>query len=159
MGITFNTMATYKIHHLLSDDNRFTTCNNDLEFIQFVNRIQTENEDEHTYDVEQCITYINKFCDNLRIVPWEYNGEKEFEFFVDVKHTVWTRTYFSITSMSYEEALKVAKRMYDEGEIPDGEYDEILYDTLDPMTLDQNSGFSTIEVHSDNFGIILGNGE
>lgn len=152
-------MATYKIQHLLSEENRFTTCNNDLEFIQFVNRVQTENEDEHTYDVEQCITYINRFTDNLKIVPIDFNGDLEFEFFVDVKHTVWTRSYFTITSTSYEDAVAVAKRMYDKGEIPDGDYDEIMYDTLDPMTLEQNTGFSTIEIHSADYGIILGNGE
>lgn len=34
---------------------------------------------------------------------------KEFEFYQDIKVTVWERQHFSVEAESYEQALKIAK--------------------------------------------------
>lgn len=150
-----------RIKHLLSDDGRITTCNNDLEFIQFVNRIQNENEDEHTYDVDSCVNYINEFCDNLEIVVEvidNNNGLMEFTYYLDVKHSIWTRTYFTVEASSGEEADEIAKRMYREDEIDLYGW-EPLIDTIEDMTLEENGGASTHELYTDDGTIIYQNGE
>lgn len=151
-------MATYRILHTLAEPQRITTCNNDLEFIQFVNRIQNENEDGHTYDVEECKNYILKYSDNLQLVDEDYViGEEDFEFYMDQKHTVWLRTWFSVQARSQEEANEKAREMYDNDEIEgDTEY---LYDTLEEMSLDDNGDMSTVEIYTEHVDLVLQNGE
>jgi hypothetical protein len=151
-------MAIYRILHTLAEPQRITTCNNDLEFIQFVNRIQNENEDEHTYDVESGIKYINTHCDNLKFVTDDFVlGEEDFEFYMDQKHTVWLRTWFSVQARSQEEANEKVRQMYDNDEI-DGDT-EYLYETLEEMSLEDNGDMSTVEIYTEHVDLVLQNGE
>jgi hypothetical protein len=151
-------MATYRILHKISDPERITTCNNDLEFIRFVNRVQTENGDDHTYDVEECKNYILKYSDNLQLVDEDYViGEEDFEFYMDQKHTVWLRTWFSVQARSQEEANEKVRQMYDNDEIEgDTEY---LYETLEEMSLEDNDDMSTVEIYTEHVDLVLQNGE
>jgi len=151
-------MASYRIFHNLSDDNRITICKNDMELIQFVNCIQTENEDEHTYDVGKCVDYINNFCDNLRFVSNDFDGSEEYQFYIDQKHTIWYRSYFRVNAMSYEEATEKVSQMFRDDVLPTDNWD-ILFDTVDEMTLEDNGGASTIEVYTLNNLLVLQNGE
>lgn len=151
-------MATYRILHKISDPERITTCNNDLEFIRFVNRVQTENGDDHTYDVEECKNYILKYSDNLQLVDEDFVlGEEEFLFYMDQKHTVWLRTWFSVDAKSQEEANEKVREMYDNDEIEgDTEY---LYETLEEMSLEENDDMSTVEIYTERVDLVLQNGE
>lgn len=151
-------MATYRILHKISDPERITTCNNDLEFIRFVNRVQTENGDDHTYDVEECKNYILKYSDNLQLVDEDFVlGEEEFLFYMDQKHTVWLRTWFSVQARSQEEANEKVREMYDNDEIEgDTEY---LYETLEEMSLEDNGDMSTVEIYTERVDLVLQNGE
>lgn len=151
-------MATYRILHKITDPERITTCNNDLEFIKFVNRVQTENDDEHTYDLEECKNYILRHSDHLQLVDEDYVlGEEDFEFYMDQKHTVWLRTWFSVQARSQEEANEKVRQMFDNDQIEgDTEY---LYETLEEMSLEDNGDMSTVEIYTEHVDLVLQNGE
>lgn len=78
-------------------------------------------------------------------------GKKEFEFYQDVKVTVWQRQHFRIEAESIEEAREQAKRytQFDVSYEDDIDVDEIewLHDTEELMTPEDNNGESTIEVY------------
>ena len=151
-------MGSYRIFHKLSDDNRITTCNNDIELIQFVNRIQTENEDPHTYDVAECVKYINTTCNNLEFVSEDFDGTKEFEFYMDQKHTIWYRGYFKVKSSTYDEAVKKVSQMFRENTLQ-ADWWDILDDTTEEMTVEENGGFATLELFTESGDLVLQNGE
>ena len=77
--------------------------------------------------------------------------KKEFEFYQDVKVTVWQRQHFRIEAESIEEAREQAKRytQFDVSFEDDIDVDEIewLYDTEELMIPEDNNGESTIEVY------------
>lgn len=134
-------MGTYRIKHLLTfPEERITTCNNDLELIQFVNRIQTENDDELTFDVDSAIDYINLTCDNL-----DFQNKEVFTFHFDQKHTIWLRSTFEVFARTKDDAKQMAIQMYYEDEI-NSSGSEYLTETLDSMTPEQNGDASTIEI-------------
>ncbi len=78
-------------------------------------------------------------------------GKKEFEFYQDVKVTVWQRQHFRIEAESIEEAREQAKRytQLDVSYEDDIDVDEIewLHDTEELMIPEDNNGESTIEVY------------
>lgn len=81
--------------------------------------------------------------------------KQEFNFYQDVKVTMWVRSYFSIEAYSKEEALNKVKEFYYE-DINDtdsshlvGDY-EWLHDTAVNMEVKDNDGFATIEVYDMN---------
>ena len=78
-------------------------------------------------------------------------GKKEFEFYQDVKVTVWQRQHFRIEAESIEEARKQAEKytQFDVSYEDDIDVDEIewLYDTEKLMIPEDNNGESTIEVY------------
>lgn len=149
-------MATYRIAHQLSDDNRITTCDNDYELIIFVNLIQEENEDKPTHNLQECIDYINEFCDELKFLDDE--KEQSFQFHFDEKHTVWLRYTFNVSANTQEEAQEKVLEMYRENDFPYME-GEIIQDTLYTMDLDENEGAATIELVNPDGDIFFKNGE
>ena len=80
--------------------------------------------------------------------------EKEFNFIMDEKHTVWYRTQFSVNANNREEAEKIAIEMYKSGEaeqLPNNiKETEILLDTLQPMTIKESQGETLLEMACNN---------
>lgn len=79
---------------------------------------------------------------------------KEFHFFVDEKVNVWLRDYVTIEANSLEEAVEKVK---------DGDYDdstgEVLYDTTEYLTPEENGGQATLEIYEeDAYAPIYSNG-
>lgn len=74
---------------------------------------------------------------------------EEFEFYQDVKVTVWCRQHFSVEAESKEEALKLVEKyktedVSDHEDIIDNEW---LFDTWEAMSVEENGGDSTIELY------------
>ena len=83
----------------------------------------------------------------------------EYNFKLDVKCTIWERSNICIEADSFEEATKIVQeKIIDNSYMMDAEYNEILYDTLDSMTVEQNGGYSTIEIMDEEGTIIFENG-
>ena len=76
---------------------------------------------------------------------------KTFNFYKDEKCTIWYRGKFEIEAETYEEAVSKVKEMeqdqmkYDEVDV---RWDEIE-STLEGLTPEDNQGFATIEIYSD----------
>lgn len=75
----------------------------------------------------------------------------KFDFYQDVKVTVWQRQHFSIEAETAEEARELAKQYTDKdiSTCDEVEADEIewLYDTEEHITPEENGGCATIEVY------------
>ena len=77
--------------------------------------------------------------------------KKTFNFYQDVKVTIWKRQHFSIEAETEEEARELAKQcadkdIYDCDDI-EIDNDEWLYDTEEQITPEENGGCATIEVY------------
>ena len=74
---------------------------------------------------------------------------KTFEFFLDQKVTTWMRTEFEVNASDLNEAVKIAKEMYDKGELEDIGWQEIM-DTKEVLQPSDNNGESTAELYNMN---------
>ena len=72
---------------------------------------------------------------------------KTFEFFLDQKVTTWMRTEFEVKANDLNEAAKIAKQMYDDGELEDIGWQEIM-DTKEVLQPSDNGGESTAELYN-----------
>ena len=74
---------------------------------------------------------------------------KTFEFFLDQKITTWMRTEFEVKANDLNEAVKIAKEMYDRGDVDDIAWQEIdgTKEILQPK---DNGGESTAEIYNMN---------
>ena len=74
---------------------------------------------------------------------------KTFEFFLDQKITTWMRTEFEVKANDLNEAVKIAKEMYDRGDVDDIAWQEIdgTKEILQPR---DNGGESTAEIYNMN---------
>ena len=72
---------------------------------------------------------------------------KTFEFFLDQKITTWMRTEFEVKANDLNEAVKIAKEMYDRGDLEDIDWQEIM-DTKEVLQPSDNGGESTAEVYN-----------
>ena len=74
---------------------------------------------------------------------------KTFEFFLDQKVTTWMRTEFEVKANDLNEAVKIAKQMYDRGDVDDIAWQEIdgTKEILQPR---DNGGESTAEIYNMN---------
>ena len=72
---------------------------------------------------------------------------KTFEFFLDQKVTTWMRTEFEVKANDLNEAVKIAKDMYDRGDLEDIDWQEIM-DTYEVLQPKDNGGESTAEVYN-----------
>ena len=74
---------------------------------------------------------------------------KTFEFFLDQKITTWMRTEFEVKANDLNEAAKIAKEMYDRGDLDDIGWQEIdgTKEILQPR---DNGGESTAEIYNMN---------
>ena len=74
---------------------------------------------------------------------------KTFEFFLDQKITTWMRTEFEVKANDLNEAVKIAKQMYDAGDLEGVSWEEIM-DTKEVLQPSDNGGESTAEIYNMN---------
>ena len=74
---------------------------------------------------------------------------KTFEFFLDQKVTTWMRTEFEVKANDLNEAAKIAKQMYDDGDLENVSWEEIM-DTKEVLQPSDNGGQSTAEIYNMN---------
>jgi len=74
---------------------------------------------------------------------------KTFEFFLDQKVTTWMRTDFEVKANDLNEAVRIAKQMYDDGKLEDIEWEGIM-DTYEVLQPEDNGGESTAEIYNMN---------
>lgn len=76
---------------------------------------------------------------------------KSFKIEFDSKHTIWYRTTAYIYSDTLEDAKRIAKEMYKKSEIDELEnaYTEPIYDTVEQMSVADNSEEPTEELFVD----------
>jgi hypothetical protein len=74
---------------------------------------------------------------------------KTFEFFLDQKVTTWMRTDFEVKANDLNEAVKIAKQMYDAGDLEHISWEEIM-DTQEILNPKDNGGESTAEIYNMN---------
>jgi hypothetical protein len=80
----------------------------------------------------------------------------KFNFYLDQKVTTWYRTNFEVEAESLQEAEKKAIQLFEKGEL-----DELTWVQIDGteelMSVDENGGFSTAEIYTDNGTMIFEN--
>jgi D-mannonate dehydratase len=74
---------------------------------------------------------------------------KTFEFFLDQKVTTWMRTDFEVKAKDLNEAVKIAKQMYEDGDLEQIRWEEIM-DTKEVLQPSDNGGESTAEIYNMN---------
>jgi D-mannonate dehydratase len=74
---------------------------------------------------------------------------KTFEFFLDQKVTTWMRTDFEVKANDLNEAVKIAKEMFNRGDLEDIGWQEIM-DTKEVLQPSDNGGESTAEIYNMN---------
>jgi len=74
---------------------------------------------------------------------------KTFEFFLDQKVTTWMRTEFEVKANDLNEAVKIAKQMYEDGDLEQISWEEIM-DTKEVLQPKDNGGESTAEIYNMN---------
>ena len=74
---------------------------------------------------------------------------KTFEFFLDQKVTTWMRTDFEVKANDLNEAVKIAKEMYERGDLDEISWEEIM-DTKEVLQPSDNGGQSTAEIYNMN---------
>ena len=70
----------------------------------------------------------------------------KYTFFKDELSTIWYRDCFTVEADTYKEAVQKAIEMIKNDEIDDIDYSEPIWETWNPTRLDDNDGFSTIEL-------------
>ena len=80
----------------------------------------------------------------------------KFNFYLDQKVTTWYRTNFEVEAESLQEAEKKAVQLFEKGEL-----DELTWVQIDGteelMSVDENGGFTTAEIYTDNGTMIFEN--
>lgn len=88
-----------------------------------------------------------------------------FQFYQDSKQTIWNRVKFTVKADSYDAAVEMLKPLISEDignvtedffEIDEG---ETLYDTAENLTIENNQGFSTLELYNSKGELISCNGQ
>ena len=77
----------------------------------------------------------------------------KFNFYQDMKVSIWERVKFTIEAETEEEAEEIAKEFKDKDVctiISDIDNAEMLYDTEEYFPLSENNGFPTIEIYNEN---------
>lgn len=75
----------------------------------------------------------------------------KFDYYLDTKQTVWRRTYFSVEAETFGEATDKMLRIIEDDDIYNDDHfveNEILYDTFEDMSVEENGGWATKELFS-----------
>lgn len=83
---------------------------------------------------------------------------KEFDFYLDQKHTIWYRNKFTIEADTLEEAkAKVIELCNtDTGNLPSDDWD-LLHETVEALSVGDNGGEATEELYTHDGNIIWQN--
>jgi hypothetical protein len=81
---------------------------------------------------------------------------KTFDFFIDTKVTAWYRTPFEIEAKTLEEAKRLAIKFVKDGKHHQESWD-MVDDTFEYISVKDNQGQSTEELHTDDFDTIWDN--
>jgi hypothetical protein len=83
---------------------------------------------------------------------------KEFDFYLDQKHTIWYRNKFTIEANTLEEAkakvIEVCNT--DTGNLPSDDWD-LLHETVEALSVGDNGGEATEELYTHDGNIIWQN--
>lgn len=71
---------------------------------------------------------------------------KTFEFFLDQKVTTWMRTEFEVKANDLNEAVKIAKEIYDRGDLEEIGWEQII-GTEEVLQPSDNGGETTAEIY------------
>lgn len=81
---------------------------------------------------------------------------EKFNFYLDQKVTTWMRTDFLIEAETLEEAVELAKKKYESGDLYDLPWEEIE-GVREIMEVGDNGGEPTEELYDENLNFILNN--
>jgi len=81
-----------------------------------------------------------------------------FDFYLDTKITTWMRTKFEVEAENPELAWLKAKDMVTSGDTDQISWEEVM-DTQEVMTTEENDGFSTQELYTNEGELIYSNGK
>lgn len=90
---------------------------------------------------------------------------KEFKFYQDQKVTVWERTYFNVKAEIYEEALQKIESLKNNSVLDNEKFGngnlhiELLSDTVQEMSVEDNQGWATIETYDEEGELLFANGK
>jgi len=81
---------------------------------------------------------------------------EEFDFYLDQKHTIWYRNKFTITAKNLKEAKAKVIQICnsDTDELPSEDWD-LLHETAEYLTPNENGGEATQELYENNSGDII----
>lgn len=71
---------------------------------------------------------------------------KTFEFFLDQKVSTWMRTEFEVKANDLNEAVKIAKEMYNRGDLEEIGWEQII-GTEEVLQPSDNGGETTAEIY------------
>ena len=81
-----------------------------------------------------------------------------FDFYLDTKITTWMRTKFEVEAENSELAWLKAKDMVTSGDTDQISWEEVM-DTQEVMSTEENDGFSTQELYTNEGELIYSNGK
>lgn len=81
---------------------------------------------------------------------------EKFNFYLDQKVTTWMRTNFLIEAETLEEAVELAKKKYESGDLYELPWEEIE-GVREIMEVGDNGGEPTEELYDENLNFILNN--
>ena len=71
---------------------------------------------------------------------------ESFRFSVETKHTIWYQSFVDIEANSLEEAIKKAQKRGASDMEVDSDYTEIIYDSMEYLSVGDNGGQPTEEI-------------
>lgn len=71
---------------------------------------------------------------------------ESFRFSVETKHTIWYQSFVDIEANSLEEAIKKAQERGASGMEVDSDYSEVIYDSMEYLSVRDNGGQPTEEI-------------
>ena len=71
---------------------------------------------------------------------------ESFRFSVETKHTIWYQSFVNIEAETLEEAIQKAQELGPDELCAGADYTELIYDTLEDLTVGDNGGQSTQEI-------------
>lgn len=83
----------------------------------------------------------------------------KYTFFKDELGTIWYRDCFQVEAETYEEACEKAQSIISNEEDLEIEWCEPIYETWNEISLEDNDGFTTLELQDEDGKIIYRNGK